>query len=99
MTCSFPTSPYARTSRSQRAHAGEVEETAEMLSVRPLLDRRPRNLSGGERQRVALGRALLARPDCSYWTSRSPPSIDRSDWTSWGGCRASLSALASCSCW
>ena len=35
------------------AHAGEVEETAEMLSVRPLLDRRPRNLSGGERQRVA----------------------------------------------
>ena len=29
----------------------------------PLLDRRPRNLSGGERQRVALGRALLARPE------------------------------------
>ena len=45
------------------AHAGEVEETAEMLSVQPLLERRPRNLSGGERQRVALGRALLARPE------------------------------------
>lgn len=44
------------------AMASEVEETAALLSVRPLLDRRPRNLSGGERQRVALGRALLSRP-------------------------------------
>jgi molybdate transport system ATP-binding protein len=45
------------------ACTSEVEETAEMLSVQPLLERRPRNLSGGERQRVALGRALLAKPD------------------------------------
>lgn len=45
------------------ATAPEVEETAELLAVRTLLDRRPRNLSGGERQRVALGRALLARPE------------------------------------
>ena len=44
------------------ASAAAVEETADLLSVRPLLGRRPRNLSGGERQRVALGRALLARP-------------------------------------
>ncbi len=43
--------------------AGEVESTAELLAVTPLLDRRPRHLSGGERQRVALGRALLTRPD------------------------------------
>ena len=45
------------------ASASDVEETAELLAVRPLLERRPRNLSGGERQRVALGRALLARPE------------------------------------
>ena len=55
------------TVRQNLAFAGasteEVEETAQMLSVEPLLERRPRNLSGGERQRVALGRALLARPE------------------------------------
>ena len=33
-----------------------------MLEIEHILDRRIRNLSGGERQRVALGRALLARP-------------------------------------
>jgi molybdate transport system ATP-binding protein len=44
------------------AGRGEVEQTAELLAVGALLDRRPRNLSGGERQRVALGRALLAKP-------------------------------------
>ena len=55
------------TVRQNLAFAGgstdEVEETAQMLSVEPLLERRPRNLSGGERQRVALGRALLAKPE------------------------------------
>ena len=45
------------------ANTGDVEETAEMISVQSLLERRPRNLSGGERQRIALGRALLARPE------------------------------------
>jgi len=40
----------------------EVEETAALLQVAHLLDRRPRRLSGGERQRVALGRALLSAP-------------------------------------
>ncbi len=44
------------------AERAAVEEIADVLSVGPLLDRRPRNLSGGERQRVALGRALLAKP-------------------------------------
>jgi molybdate transport system ATP-binding protein len=33
-----------------------------MLELRYLLDRRPGTLSGGERQRVAIGRALLMRP-------------------------------------
>lgn len=42
---------------------GEVEGMARRLFVGHLLDRRPRRLSGGEQQRVALGRALLRRPD------------------------------------
>jgi molybdate transport system ATP-binding protein len=45
------------------AEAREVEEVAERLFVDHLLDRRPRRLSGGEQQRVALGRALLRRPE------------------------------------
>ncbi len=32
------------------------------LGIEALLDRMPRNLSGGERRRVALGRAILSRP-------------------------------------
>ena len=40
----------------------EVEETAALLEVDHILDRRPRHLSGGERQRVALGRALRSSP-------------------------------------
>ena len=39
-----------------------VDELAELLDVRDLLDRRPLGLSGGEQQRVALGRALSFRP-------------------------------------
>ncbi len=39
-----------------------VSETAEMLGLTPLLDKRPRQLSGGERQRVALGRAMVRKP-------------------------------------
>ena len=34
----------------------------DMLDIARLLDRRPGRLSGGERQRVAIGRALLMRP-------------------------------------
>jgi multiple sugar transport system ATP-binding protein len=40
----------------------EVAAVAEMLGIASLLDRKPAELSGGERQRVALGRALLRKP-------------------------------------
>jgi multiple sugar transport system ATP-binding protein len=42
--------------------ATRVNETAELLGLTPLLDRRPRQLSGGQRQRVALGRAIVRQP-------------------------------------
>jgi multiple sugar transport system ATP-binding protein len=40
----------------------QVQRTAAMLEITPLLDRRPRELSGGERQRVALARAIVRHP-------------------------------------
>lgn len=39
-----------------------VKEAADILSIKHLLDRRPRELSGGERQRVAVGRAIVRKP-------------------------------------
>jgi sn-glycerol 3-phosphate transport system ATP-binding protein len=39
-----------------------VQETAELLGISALLDRRPRQLSGGQRQRVAMGRAIVREP-------------------------------------
>src|SRR6476619_2105044 len=40
----------------------QVQRTAAMLEISPLLNRRPRELSGGERQRVALARAIVRHP-------------------------------------
>jgi multiple sugar transport system ATP-binding protein len=39
-----------------------VNEAAEILSIKHLLARKPRELSGGERQRVAVGRAIVRKP-------------------------------------
>jgi multiple sugar transport system ATP-binding protein len=39
-----------------------VNEAAEILDIRHLLKRKPRELSGGERQRVAVGRAIVRKP-------------------------------------
>jgi multiple sugar transport system ATP-binding protein len=39
-----------------------VDETAAMLDISDLLDRKPRELSGGQQQRVALGRAIVRDP-------------------------------------
>ncbi|MFB6193534.1 MAG: ABC transporter ATP-binding protein [Halobaculum sp.] len=40
-----------------------VAETAELLDIGELLDRKPEELSGGQRQRVALGRAIVRDPE------------------------------------
>ncbi|CAM5726802.1 sn-glycerol-3-phosphate ABC transporter ATP-binding protein UgpC [Mycolicibacterium aubagnense] len=42
--------------------AAKVEETAKILDLSPLLDRKPAQLSGGQRQRVAMGRAIVRSP-------------------------------------
>ncbi|MGH2530868.1 MAG: ABC transporter ATP-binding protein [Thermomicrobiales bacterium] len=50
----------------RKVRKGEIEQrvqqAARMLSIEPLLQRRPRELSGGQQQRVALGRALVRNP-------------------------------------
>lgn len=40
-----------------------INETAKILGIEALLDRKPRQLSGGQRQRVALGRAIVRNPE------------------------------------
>jgi multiple sugar transport system ATP-binding protein len=40
-----------------------IKEISELLKIGPLLNRKPRELSGGEQQRVALGRAVVRKPD------------------------------------
>jgi multiple sugar transport system ATP-binding protein len=42
--------------------ATKVEETAKVLDLTELLDRKPAQLSGGQRQRVAMGRAIVRDP-------------------------------------
>ena len=39
-----------------------VHDSASMLGIETLLDRKPKQLSGGQRQRVALGRAIVREP-------------------------------------
>ena len=41
----------------------EVRKAAELLSITHLLSRKPKELSGGERQRVAVGRAIVRKPE------------------------------------
>src|SRR6266542_3388970 len=52
--------------RFKKVERGEAErrarETAALVHIDPLLDRRPSQLSGGQQQRVALARALVKRP-------------------------------------
>ncbi|MBA2406468.1 MAG: sn-glycerol-3-phosphate ABC transporter ATP-binding protein UgpC [Chitinophagales bacterium] len=39
-----------------------VKQTAQLLEMEEVLDRKPKTLSGGQRQRVAIGRAIIRRP-------------------------------------
>ena len=43
--------------------ARRTAAAAEMLQLKPLLERKPSQLSGGQRQRVAIGRAIVRQPD------------------------------------
>ncbi|TPW27178.1 ABC transporter ATP-binding protein [Pararhizobium mangrovi] len=47
---------------SSAEKTARINETAEMLGLEDLLDRRPAALSGGQRQRVAIGRAMVRNP-------------------------------------
>jgi multiple sugar transport system ATP-binding protein len=40
-----------------------VERAADILQIKPLLQRKPKQLSGGQRQRVAIGRAIVREPN------------------------------------
>jgi len=40
-----------------------VKQTAQILGIEALLNRRPKQLSGGQKQRVALGRAIVRQPE------------------------------------
>jgi multiple sugar transport system ATP-binding protein len=42
--------------------AARISDTARLLGLEDLMDRRPLALSGGQRQRVAMGRAIARRP-------------------------------------
>jgi multiple sugar transport system ATP-binding protein len=52
-----------RNRRVPRAEiAARLAETAAILGIERLLNKKPAQLSGGERQRVALGRAMIRKP-------------------------------------
>jgi len=48
--------------RNKAEIKAEVGKAAEILSLTPLLERKPAQLSGGQRQRVAMGRAIVRHP-------------------------------------
>ncbi len=48
--------------QSREAIRVATDKAAAMLSLDPLMDRRPAELSGGQRQRVAIGRAIVRTP-------------------------------------
>jgi multiple sugar transport system ATP-binding protein len=46
----------------KETHKQKVEWASDLLGIKHLLQRKPRELSGGERQRVALARAIVREP-------------------------------------
>jgi len=55
---------YGRRLTARAERWGDFARIVEILAIGGLQARRPRDLSGGEKQRVAIGRALLASPQC-----------------------------------
>jgi multiple sugar transport system ATP-binding protein len=58
----FNRAAFRTTVDAVREIRSKVEQAADLLGIRGLLDRRPQALSGGQRQRVALGRAIVRSP-------------------------------------
>ena len=53
---------YKMSHLSKKEINDKVVETAKLLEIEDLLDRKPKALSGGQRQRVAIGRAIVRNP-------------------------------------
>lgn len=54
---------YGARAREDGRYRADIDGIVALLGLESLLDRRPHTLSGGEAKRVAIGRALLSRPD------------------------------------
>jgi len=54
---------YGRNRNPLSRNSPDLDQVVNLLDLRPLLARKPKNLSGGEKQRVAFGRAVLSNPD------------------------------------
>jgi len=62
---SFPLrAPERHEKLSRDEERRRVEEVADFLGIRRLLDRKPVQLSGGEKQRVSLARAMVRQCEC-----------------------------------
>jgi len=48
---------------SKKRARQEVDRAAQVLRIKHILNKKPRELSGGDMQRVALGRAIVRRPE------------------------------------
>lgn len=59
----FPHKRVRANLRYGASDARQLIEITNLLDIAHLLDRWPRSLSGGEAKRVAIGRALLSKPD------------------------------------
>jgi len=55
--------------------ATRIEKATNLLGLRDMLSRQPRELSGGQQQRVALGRAIVRAPD-AYLLDEPLSSLD-----------------------
>jgi multiple sugar transport system ATP-binding protein len=61
-TAVFMRGKYKKIKAEEAEIERRVKKAAQILSIEPLLPRKPRQLSGGQRQRVAVGRAIVREP-------------------------------------